>query len=219
MSMSDDSPIGSLRILHIEANDMDALLVLRCLRGVVGPATRRTWQLGRRAAAVERRYALGPRARGPLHRPFGARTARALPRPVSRVADCGSVPSRDALSWSRLGLADLVPKQPSAAHACCFEGAIRRAVMVVRPTSRCRHTVLTTTTRTTSHSSRRISARNGCLSATRVLRVSSHPTCSCKGDARSRACAAPTIRVRCMTFLRSPTRQRACKCVIGTGRF
>ena len=34
MSMSDDSPIGSLRILHIEANDMDALLVLRCLEGL-----------------------------------------------------------------------------------------------------------------------------------------------------------------------------------------
>ena len=129
MPKFDDNPICNLRILHIEANDMDALFVLRSLEGL---AERLQVERAASADAIRRLkqtehwdVVLADPYTPDLSVPDLLDATRRV-CPVLLVA--GPVPARDALSWGRLGLVDIVAKQHSDASRSLLRAAVRRAV-------------------------------------------------------------------------------------------
>ena len=140
MSSSDDNPIRELRILHIEANDMDALFVLRSLEGL---AEHLRLERGTAADAISR-----------MEEPDGWDVVLADPYTpnlsVPELLDAakrvcpvllvtGPVPAPDALSWGRLGLVDVIAKQHTSAASRCFKPQCGEPFTAERPICNCKH--------------------------------------------------------------------------------
>jgi CheY-like chemotaxis protein len=129
MSQFDNASLNNLRVLHIEANDLDAMLVLRGLEGlaerlVVQRAT--SSQALRRLSETEGwDIVLADPYTPNLSIPELLQAARNV-CPILLVA--GPVPARDALSWGRLGLVDIVAKHHSSANQTLLRAGVRRAV-------------------------------------------------------------------------------------------